>query len=216
MSSSLGCSGHEVLVFRIPKGVRKDSSRVQTLDFKQDFSLYRELVGGRNPLGGSSEGQGSSGKLASLQDSILQAIEQSIPVLRKTRRHVSRWPWLSRDLRAKMQCKNAAYGWWMQKQATKEEFTNVAQACRDGVRKVNVHVGLRLARKIESAKKSLYHYLGSRRLNKGPFLNAVGDLVTGNTDKTETLNASFTSVFTNKVSQASMLFERVQRATRQG
>ena len=108
ISSSLGCSDHEVIVFRILKGVRKESSRVQTLDFKQGFSLYRELVGGRDPMGSSSEGQGSSGKLASLQDSILQAQEQSIPVLRKTRRHSSRRPWLSRDLRAKLQWKKAA------------------------------------------------------------------------------------------------------------
>ena len=88
-------------------------------------------------MGGSSEGQGSSGKLASLQDSILQAQEQSIPVLRKTRRHSSRRPWLSRDLRAKLQWKKAAYGRWMQRQATKEEFINIAQACRDGATKVN-------------------------------------------------------------------------------
>ena len=90
------------------------------------------------------------------------------------------------------------------------------QACRDGAMKVKVQVGLRLARKIQGAKKSLYHYIGSKRLNKDPFLNAVGDLVTAGTDKTETLNASFTSLFTNKVSQAFMLLERVQRATRQG
>lgn len=107
-------------------------------------------------------------------------------------------------------------GRWTRRQATKEAFINIAWACRDGVRKVKVQVGLRLSRKIEGAKKSLYHYIGSKRLNKGPFLNVVGDLVTADTDKTETLNASFTSVFTNKVSQASMLFERVQRATRQG
>lgn len=89
ISSSLGCNDHEVVVFRILKGIRRESSRVQTLDFKQDFSLYRELAGGRDPMGDSSEGQGSSGKLAGLQDSILQAQEQFIPVLRKTRRCIS-------------------------------------------------------------------------------------------------------------------------------
>jgi len=74
--SSLGCSDHELAVFKILKGVRKEGSRVQTLDLKQDFSLYRELVDGRDPMGGSSEGsEGSSEKLASLQVSILQAQE---------------------------------------------------------------------------------------------------------------------------------------------
>lgn len=70
--------------------MRKESSRAQTLDFKQDFSLRRGLVGGRDPMGDSSEGQGSSGKLEGLQHSVLQAQEQPIPVLRKTRRRISR------------------------------------------------------------------------------------------------------------------------------
>lgn len=135
-------------------------------------------------MGGRSEGQGSPGKLASLQDSLAQTQEQPTPVLSKTRRSISRWPWLSRDLRAKLQCKKAAYGRWMQRQATKEEFINIAQACRDGVRKIKVQVGLRLTRKTEAAEKSLYHDIGSKRLNKGTFLNAVGDLAAARTDMT--------------------------------
>lgn len=76
-------------------------------------------------------------------------------------------------------------------------------------------MGLRLARKIEGAKESLYHYIGGKRL-KCPFLNAAGDLVTADTGKTETPDASSTSVFTKNVCQASLLFERVQRTARQG
>lgn len=75
---------------------------------------------------------------------------------------------------------------------------------------------LRLTRKTEAAKKTLYHCIGSKRLNTGAFMNAVGDLAAADTDTTGTLNASSTSAFTNKVSQASMLFGRVQGVTRQG
>lgn len=58
--------------FKILKGEGKKRSRVQTLDCKTDFSFYRELVDGSDLMGGNVEGQGSSGKLASLQDSTLQ------------------------------------------------------------------------------------------------------------------------------------------------
>lgn len=74
---------------------------------------------------------------------------------------------------------------------------------------------MRLARKIEGAKKSLCHCIGGKRL-KCPFQNAADDLVTTDTEKTETLDASSTSVFTKKVCQAFLLFGRVQRTARQG
>lgn len=47
--------------------------------------------------------------------------------------------------------------------------------------------------------------------NVGSLLNGVGDLVTADTDKAEILHAFFSPVSTNKVSQASLLSERVHR-----
>lgn len=44
--SSFGCSHCEIVEFRILKEVRKESSRVQNLDFSQtDFGLFKKLVG---------------------------------------------------------------------------------------------------------------------------------------------------------------------------
>lgn len=45
----------------------------------------------------------------------------------------------------------------------------------------------------------------------GSLLNVVGDLVTADTNKAEIHNTFFSLVFTNKVSQASLLSERVHR-----
>lgn len=46
ISSSLGCSDHAIVELKILRGVRKESSRVQTLDFRRaDVVLFRELVG---------------------------------------------------------------------------------------------------------------------------------------------------------------------------
>ena len=47
--------------------------------------------------------------------------------------------------------------------------------------------------------------------NVDSLLNGMGDLVTADTDKAEILDAFFSPVFTNKVSQSSLLSERVHR-----
>lgn len=66
---------------------------------------------------------------------------------------------------------------------------------------------------VKDNKKSFYHYISSRRLNKenmGPLLNGVGYLVTVDTEKAEVHSAFFASAFTYKVSWASGLKSRVQ------
>ena len=91
-------------------------------------------------------------------------------------------------------------------QATKEEFRNIAWACRDGVRKAKAQLELILARDTKGNKES-YHYINSKKQNRenvGPLLNEVGDLVTADTDTAEVLNVIFASGFTNKVPQASL------------
>lgn len=61
---------HEIVVFRMLEGARKQSTRIQT---KQNISFYRNLVGVRDPVSSSSKGWKNSRK----QDGILQAQEQS-------------------------------------------------------------------------------------------------------------------------------------------
>ena len=43
----LGCSDHEVVEFRILRGVRRVISRIKTLDLRTTkFALFKELLGG--------------------------------------------------------------------------------------------------------------------------------------------------------------------------
>lgn len=45
--AALAVSNHGAVLFKILRGIRKVSNRVQTLDFtREEFSLLRELIGG--------------------------------------------------------------------------------------------------------------------------------------------------------------------------
>ncbi|KAK4829437.1 hypothetical protein QYF61_004312 [Mycteria americana] len=74
-----------------------------------------------------------------------------------------------------------------------------------GVRKESqVQAELKLAKDVKSNKKSFYHYISSRRLNKenmGLLLNGVGYLVTVDTEKADVPSAFFASAFTYKGSR---------------
>lgn len=66
---------------------------------------------------------------------------------------------------------------------------------------------------IKGNKKNFYCDISNKRLNKenvDPLLNGTGGLVTAYTDKAEAPSALFASVFTNKLSLASVLSEKVQ------
>lgn len=72
---------------------------------------------------------------------------------------------------------------------------------------------LRLSRYVTGNKVSFCLYVSSKRLSKenvGLLLNGASDLVTTDAGMAEVLNAAFSSVFTKKVSQASVLGEVVQ------
>lgn len=112
-----------------------------------------------------------------------------------------------------LKCKKAVYRRWKQGWAAKEEFKNIVWSGRDGVRRAKTQMELRLARDITGNKVSFCPYINSKRLSKenvGLLLNGVSDLVTTDTGVAEVLSASFSSVFTKKVSQASVLRELVQ------
>lgn len=66
-----------------------------------------------------------------------------------------------------------------------------------------------IARSIEGRKTSCYCHLSRKSLNKENVgLSGLGGLVTADTQKTEVPSAAFVLVFTNKVSQASVISER--------
>ena len=46
LKGSLGCSGHEIVEFKIPRAARRVHSKLTTLDFRRaDFGLFRDLLG---------------------------------------------------------------------------------------------------------------------------------------------------------------------------
>jgi len=66
---------------------------------------------------------------------------------------------------------------------------------------------------IKGNRKNFYCDISNKTLNKknvGLLLNGMGGLVTACTGKAEALSALFASVFTNKMSLASVLCESVQ------
>ena len=73
-----------------------------------------------------------------------------------------------------LQHKKAAYRRWKQGQATKEEFRNFPQVCRDGVRKDRTQLQLRLIKDIKG-NQNFCSYTGSKKLNTGN----VGLLLSG-------------------------------------
>ncbi|CAM5085571.1 unnamed protein product [Natator depressus] len=86
---------------------------------------------------------------------------------------------------------------------TREEYKNIAQACRNEIRKAKSHLELQLARDVKSNKKGFFRYVSKKKKVKesvGPLLNEGGNLVTEDVEKANVLNAFFASVFTNKVS----------------
>ncbi|CAM5100848.1 unnamed protein product [Eretmochelys imbricata] len=86
---------------------------------------------------------------------------------------------------------------------TREEYKNIAWACRNEIRRAKSHLELQLARDVKSNKKGFFRYVGNKKKAKesvGPLLNEGGNLVTEDVEKANVLNAFFASVFTNKVS----------------
>ncbi|CAM5113746.1 unnamed protein product, partial [Eretmochelys imbricata] len=86
---------------------------------------------------------------------------------------------------------------------TREEYKNIAWACRSEIRKAKSHLEVQLARDVKSNKKGFFRYVSNKKKVKesvGPLLNEGGNLVTEDVEKANVLNAFIASVFTNKVS----------------
>ncbi|CAM5075663.1 unnamed protein product [Natator depressus] len=122
---------------------------------------------------------------------------------RKNSKYGRRPAWLNSEILADLKHKKEAYKKWKIGQMTRDEYKNIAWACRSEIRKAKSHLEMQLARDVKSNKKGFFRYVGNKKKVKesvGPLLNEGGNLVTEDVVKANVLNTFFASVFMNKVS----------------
>nr|XP_048691935.1 uncharacterized protein LOC125630279 [Caretta caretta] len=203
VDGNLGGSDHKMVKSRILTQGRKESSRIWTPDFRKvDFDSLRELMG-RIPWENNMRGKGVQESWLYFKESLLRLQGQTIPMCRKNSKYGRRPAWLNSEILADLKHKKEAYKKWKTGQMTKEEYKNIAQACRSEIRKAKSHLELQLARDVKSNKMGFFRYVSNKNKVKesvGPLLNEGGNLVTEDVGKANVLNAFFASVFRNKVS----------------
>nr|XP_048724541.1 RNA-binding motif, single-stranded-interacting protein 1 isoform X1 [Caretta caretta]XP_048724542.1 RNA-binding motif, single-stranded-interacting protein 1 isoform X1 [Caretta caretta]XP_048724543.1 RNA-binding motif, single-stranded-interacting protein 1 isoform X1 [Caretta caretta]XP_048724544.1 RNA-binding motif, single-stranded-interacting protein 1 isoform X1 [Caretta caretta] len=203
VDGNLGGSDHELVEFRILTQGRKVSSRIRTLDFrKADFDSLRERMA-RIPWRTNLKGKGVQESWLYFKESLLRLQGQTIPMSRKNSKYGRRPAWLNGEILADLKHKKEAYKKWKVGHMTREEYKNIARACRNDIRRAKSHLELQLARDVKRNKKGFFRYVGNKKKAKesvGPLLNEGGNLVTEDVEKANVLNAFFASVFTNKVS----------------
>ncbi|CAM4670315.1 unnamed protein product [Caretta caretta] len=136
------------------------------------------------------------------KESLLRLQGQTIPMCRKNSKYGRRPAWLNSEILAALKYKKEAYKKWKIGQMTRDEYKNIARACRSEIRKAKSHLELQLARDVKSNKKGFFRYVNKKKVKEsvGPLLNEGSNLVTEDVEKANVLNACFASVFTNKVS----------------
>ncbi|CAM4651557.1 unnamed protein product [Lepidochelys kempii] len=158
---------------------------------------------GRIPWGTNMKGKGVQESWLYFKESLLRLQGQNIPMCRKNSKYGRRPAWLNGEILADLKHKKEAYKKWKVGHMTREEYKNIAWACRNEIRRAKSHLELQLARDVQSNKKGFFRYVGNKKKAKesvGPLMNEGGNLVTEDVEKANVLNAFFASVFTNKVS----------------
>ncbi|CAM4574506.1 unnamed protein product [Lepidochelys kempii] len=189
VDGNLGGSDHELVEFRILTQGRKVSSRIRTLDFrKADFDSLRERMA-RIPWGTNLKGKGVQESWLYFKESLLRLQGQTIPMSRKNSKYGRRPAWLNGEILADLKHKKEAYKKWKVGHMTREEYKNIARACRNVIRRAKSHLELQLARDVKSNKKGFFRYVGNKKKAKesvGPLLNEGGNLVTEDVEKANT------------------------------
>jgi len=125
VKGSLGCSGHEIVEFKLLRAVRRVRSKLATLDFRRaDFGLLRDLFG-RIPWDKALEGRGAQESWSVFKDHLLQAQEQCIPAKRKSGRNARMPTWMNKELLAKLKQKKEAYRRWKQGRVAWEQYREI-------------------------------------------------------------------------------------------
>ncbi|KAK4823476.1 hypothetical protein QYF61_002523 [Mycteria americana] len=121
----------------------------------------------------------------------------------QTSRRGRRLAWLNRELWLEVRKKRRVYDLWKKQQATQEDYKNVMRLHREKIRRAKAQLELNLATAIKDNKICFYKYISNKRRakeNLHPLLDARGNIVTKDEEKTEVLNAAFASVFNSKTS----------------
>ncbi|CAM4671973.1 unnamed protein product, partial [Lepidochelys olivacea] len=159
VDGNLGGSDHELVEFRILTQGRKVSSRIWTLDFrKADFNSLMERMA-RIPWGTNLKGKGVQESWLYFKESLLRLQGQTIPMSRKNSKYGRRPAWLNGEILADLKHKKEAYKKWKVGHMTREEYKNIAWACRNVIRRAKSHLELQLARDVKSNKKGFFRYI---------------------------------------------------------
>ncbi|GAB0178027.1 hypothetical protein GRJ2_000268000 [Grus japonensis] len=184
---SLGCSNHALVEFTILRNMGQLRSRIRTLNFRRtNFQLFKELVDG-TPWETALRNKGAEQSYQLFKDVFLRMQKLSIPTYKKSEKRIRRPAWFSKDLLIKLKCKKEMHRLWNQECVFWEEYRDVAQMCRDGLRKAKAQLELNLTRNAKN-KKDFYRYVGQKRKIKENVLSLTGELVTTNMEKAEVLN----------------------------
>ena len=104
--------------------------------------------------------------------------------------------WMNRELLSRLWEKKRVCVLWKKRQATWGNYKEVAEICREEVRKAKAQLELRLATAVKENKQSFYRYINVKRRTKEdfhPLLDAAGNVTTENKEKAEVLSAFISS-----------------------
>ena len=201
VSGTLGESDHVILEFLILTEAKAECSQTRTLDFrKANFNKLRTMIS-KIPWQVTLTRKGAQEGWEFLKKEILKAQLQTIPTRKKGRGQQKKPMWLHNKLKDDLKTKKDTYRKWKEGQATREEYRQVAQNCRNSVRKAKAENELRLARNAKSNKKAFFRYMHSKRQKKELVVqlrNEDGKLITEDKEKAEVFNSYFGSVFSQK------------------
>ena len=125
LKGSLGCSGHEMVEFKILRAARRAHSKLTALVFRRaDFGLFRHLLG-RVPWDKDLEGRRAQGSWLIFKNYLLQAQERCVPTKRKSGKNARRPAWRNKELLDKLKHKKEACRGWKQGQVAWEEYREI-------------------------------------------------------------------------------------------
>ena len=123
--SSLGCSDHRIVEYKILRASNKVCSKLTNLDFRRaDFSLFRELLG-RMIWYKALEGRGAQESWSVFKKHLLQAQKQHTLRKRKVGKNDKRPPWINKELLDVLQSKKKVSRECKQEQVSWEDYQEV-------------------------------------------------------------------------------------------